>query len=283
MTLPSVVDVQDANNLSQRINAIIVWHNGYEMQKAPDAPDTEIETAETPQFLKTTSRKGQDITVYGKLTAEKQVDRWNISIDSLDLPSMGRPMGDFGTGNGTFVQIGTPAADDALQKLRKTAESDEAKEAALLAQIEREKKEKAEKLEALKKAEKTAFCTACMPGKRYVGTFSDHGFTEKVAVDFEQNEMDGALIAFKVARVEKPDQWAKYKGHIESDYKGNYFVNAQKVATLGGDRLGFLAATPRAWANALLNSTALMNGTVYIFGSHLEMKCGGLIEADARP
>lgn len=276
LSLPSPSDVAEINALVTRNNAVTAWHNSYARSSKPDdVPDVTIDPIVTPQLLEVKQGKQGSIAVYGKIRAERQVDRWNL-LTQMEFPELGKPLSAFGGSKSDYIIKGTPAAEAMLQKLRATVEANEAKEKELLANVERATKEKAEKLEAMKKAQRDALVAASAVGTRYVGTYSTDRKTEKVSVEFEKNELNGAILVFKVASVAYPSEWVRYQGRIEvGDNHESYLIKAKDTERAEGNR-------PRNawWSNGLYPPIIWCRSVQIEKGNFVMDINGGRISAD---
>jgi hypothetical protein len=279
--LPSdEADLSECNAIAARLNVVTNWYNAYiHDNPSPDVPMVQLEEMSTPDILILSSKKGEAVDVYGKFLAQKQADRWNITPQSFELPALGRPRSGFKGGN--YAIKGTPEGDALMAKFRQIAETNEARKTEFLAKVDAAKKEKQEKDQVLRKAQKDAFLAACQPGVRYAGTFTFYKLTEKVVITFEQNEMNGGIIGFKVASSANPNEWVRYTGRMETDPAGVNSVLGQVTATFGADSKNNGLTE---WRN-ILNYQEIKNlRSLKIDNGHLEMNAGlGKAQADLIP
>ena len=283
LALPPEPAVAEIRALLARNDAVFQWRQQYLLNSMlnGDKPAINLEPAQMPQLLKVQQKKGERITFYGKMKAEKQVDRWVLTRESSDFPELGAPQNTFPQKPFGYVVQGTPEAADALKKLQATVEANEAAKKEFIASLERKAKEATDKLAEMKKSQRDGVLAGSAPSVTYAACYiCSTLLTEKVLVTFEKNEMDGALIEFKVASAAQPNQYARYKGHLALDNRGFSIIEAKISEIVGGQ---YTLGPKETWNHFLAEKTMDCQ-SLRIEKSFFAMACNrGTIEGERTP
>ena len=236
LSLPAPAEVVEINDLIHQNNDLLAWNSDFERTHQQDGlPSVRMETLKAPQLLVVKQQKQAGVAVYGKMSAEYQVDRWKLSTQ-LEFPFQGKPISSFGGSASDFLIKGSSTADEWLKNLHKVVVSNATKKREMIAGVERAANEKAEKLEAIKKSQRESLIAGASPGLQYVGIFTAQRTTEKVTVDFEKCEMNGSLLEFKLTSVANPNQWMRLRGRIEVNQQGMFYITAQYLESRVADK-----------------------------------------------
>lgn len=282
LALPPEPAVAEIRALLARSGAVFQWRQQYLLQSMlnGEKPAINLEPVQIPQLLKVQQKKGERITFYGKMKAEKQVDRWVLTRESADFPKLGEPLESFPKNPFGYVVQGTPEADAALKKLQATVEANETAKKEFIASLERKAKDAADKLTEMKKAQRDGVLAGSAPGITYAGYYACPVFNEKVVITFEKNEQDGAAIEFKVASAATPSQYARYRGRVALNDKGFTVIEAKIAEVVGGQ---FTLGAKKTWSQFLAEKTMDCQ-TLRIEKNFFAMACNrGTVEGERTP
>ena len=120
LSLPSTQDTQPIDNLVSELNALTGWRNTYvntPYAKACGGLEIKVPASPMPQLLIVTQAMGRPLApIYGKVSAEWQVDHWQFVNVNMTLPKCGEPRASF-TDGPTMVK-GSPEAEQAVGAVR---------------------------------------------------------------------------------------------------------------------------------------------------------------------
>lgn len=130
-SLPTTEDTQAIDNAVGELNRLVEWRNTYVnsvFAKACGGLEIKGPASPVPQLLIITQPKNQPLApLYGKVSAEWQVDHWQFVNVSLTLPKLGEPRASY---QGAVMVKGTPEAQkvegglrDAIAQARKEIEA----------------------------------------------------------------------------------------------------------------------------------------------------------------
>lgn len=219
LSYPSRGEANSINELIEQNNELVDWRNRFVQGKANEdlaGISTSMGILNAPQPLRVSQARNQPIAVYGKMTAEWQVDRWRFTTH-LELPEIGKPLSTFRDGNTEYLVTGTPAGEEMLQKLRKKIEVNQAKKKEMIATVERIAKEKTEKIAAEKKARMEKIQSRFTAGTKFKAPYQLNGRTITAIIEILSYDKRGNIFDVVAYDEANPKFKKTYLGKLPRD------------------------------------------------------------------
>jgi hypothetical protein len=193
--------------------------------KEPDLGDAvKVPMTTTPPapliILTVVDKQGVPISIYGKVTADKEVDKWivgDVSIDS-GLDQLGKPRAGFPP---EAIISGTPDGDKALAGFE-AAIADYKQKAA--AQLE-EQMQAAQKIHAERDAQaasdKAKLLDLLKVGSKYKGTISVVGDNQTAPINLVVTGMTGSRVRVEASNPDMPSSNQSFTGNVSDNEKAD--------------------------------------------------------------
>ncbi|HAU38083.1 MAG TPA: hypothetical protein DCX07_10260, partial [Phycisphaerales bacterium] len=195
------------------------------------------ECDKTPQYvaLKATMGAGAETTIYGKVSAERMLDKWTLDAPAFEtnVQQFGQPRSAWGP---QALVPGSQQAQSVADEYLRNRAALEKQLSGLVAkykeglQAEEKAKDQAKKLEeeAIQKRY-AALLAATKPGMKYSLTARD----EPIILQFTKQENDGAVLEAEMCHAKEPNKKKTYLGGIVRDTKTEFPIFLKPVASSG--------------------------------------------------
>jgi hypothetical protein len=186
--------------------------------------------------LKIAHQSGQEVSLYGKVSAETLVDKWQLGdiVWEGSIEGLGKPRGSFGP---EYLVVGSPEAGDVGKQYLDARTKLEAQLSALVAKYKADvaaKQQAEERAKQLAKERAEAnfrkLLAATAPGTKYSGTAGILPFV----LEFTKQEMNGMVLEAKIRNPKDSTETRLLTGSMVEDSGGGTYSITLKLDPSSG-------------------------------------------------